>query len=66
MPGMDGLETSRRIIKPGQDKSPPIIAVSAHVMDSDIENAKKAGLKDYLCKPISKTALEAILSKYLT
>ena len=65
MPSMDGLEASRRIIKLLQEQAPPIIGVSAHVMDSDIENAKQAGLSDYLFKPISKIALLKLLDKYL-
>ena len=65
MPSMDGLEASRRIIKLLQEQAPPIIGVSAHVMDSDLENAKQAGLSDYLFKPISKIELLKLLDKYL-
>mgnify|MGYP003857507655 FL=1 len=66
MPGMDGLEATRRIHKLFLDHTPPIIGISAHVMDSDIANARKAGMADYLCKPVIKAALQSSLSKYLT
>jgi len=66
MPGMDGLEATRRIHKLLRDKAPPIIGISAHVMDSDIANARLVGMADYLCKPISITTLQTSLRKYLT
>jgi len=66
MPGMDGLEATRRIQKLLHDRAPPIVGVSAHVMESDIGNARQAGMADYLCKPIIKAAFESSLRKFLT
>jgi CheY-like chemotaxis protein len=66
MPDMDGLEATRRIHQLLHDQTPPIIGISAHVMDSDYENAQQAGMADYLSKPISKAALQTSLSRYLT
>jgi CheY-like chemotaxis protein len=54
MPVMDGIETTRRI-REGEvngDKHIPIIAMTAHAMQGDSENFLKAGMSDYISKPI--------------
>jgi signal transduction histidine kinase/CheY-like chemotaxis protein len=52
MPGMDGLEATRLIQLEQKEHAPPIIAVSAHVLQADIDKAINAGMVDYLCKPV--------------
>ena len=63
MPVLDGLSTIKRLRKKGFTK--PIVSLSANVMESDIEEFKKAGADDYLHKPILPDKLDAILHKYL-
>ncbi len=68
MPVMDGLEATRLIrdsCSPVRDHSIPIIALTAHAMQSDRERCFQAGMNDYVSKPISAGALLGALDKWL-
>jgi PAS domain S-box-containing protein len=43
----------------------PIIAMTAHVMQGDRERCIKAGMNDYISKPVTPEALAEILEKWL-
>ena len=43
----------------------PIVALSANVMQEDIQKAYDAGMDDYLAKPIEIEKLYEVLLKYL-
>jgi signal transduction histidine kinase/CheY-like chemotaxis protein len=63
MPDMDGLDATRCIRELKKiEKQPCIIAMTAYALDGDREEFLKAGMNDYLSKPIRidelKTALE--------
>ncbi|WP_372772178.1 response regulator [Mangrovibacterium sp.] len=64
MPGIDGLETTRRIRTFNKDVV--IIAQTAYALDGDKEKALQAGCNDYISKPINKvellTKLESLAS----
>ena len=69
MPGMDGLEACRRIRALGGECSYcyealeiPIIAITANVMDSDIEKSREAGMNAHLSKPIDPDELYTVLA----
>jgi len=47
-----------------QNSHVPIIAVSASAFEEDIKNAKKAGIDDFLAKPIESDKLKDLLVKY--
>ena len=64
MPGMDGLETTRRI-RNELRLNMPIIAMTANTMPEDIEQCKQAGMNDYLPKPFGRTVLHDMLCKWL-
>lgn len=66
MPEMDGLEATRQIrLKWANADMPPIIALTAHVMDAIAEDAAVVGIDTILSKPIPfadlKEALEIAL-----
>lgn len=60
MPGMDGLEASRRIRaleREQQRTAVPIIALSASVLDHDRQAALDAGMNTFATKPLDLQAL---------
>lgn len=67
MPGMDGLEATRRIrALAGPRARTPIIAMTAHAMRGDRERILAEGLDDYLVKPINRDDLIQCLSRWIT
>lgn len=66
MPNMDGYEATKAIKNTRKyiKNNTPIIAVSASAFDNDIENAKLAGIDDFLAKPIDVDKLKKLLVKY--
>jgi CheY-like chemotaxis protein len=68
MEGMDGYETTRKI-RSSTDKrfnpSVPVIAMTAHAMQSDREKCLAAGMDDYVSKPVEFTILSQAIAKWL-
>lgn len=65
MPGLDGVETTRRI-RAGKgvlDPDVPIVAVTAHALPGDRERLLAAGISDYLAKPFEVEELIRALSR---
>lgn len=63
MPNMNGYQATQKIRE--IDPKIPIIALSANVMEDDIQKAYDVGMNDYLHKPIENTKLFETLIKYL-
>jgi PAS domain S-box-containing protein len=66
MPGMDGLEASRRIRSWEQESGTPrvrIIALTANALTGDRAICLNAGMDDYLSKPIRIELLRSTLQK---
>ena len=58
MPGMDGLETARRIREQcGDGPHPATILVSAYMPDEGLMSAREAGLAGYVAKPVNQSSL---------
>lgn len=62
MPEVDGNEATRRLRASGFKR--PIIALSAHVMKEDKEEASRSGINEYLMKPVSRRALLEVIGRY--
>jgi signal transduction histidine kinase/ActR/RegA family two-component response regulator len=60
MPGMDGLEATRRIRARGRP-SPRIVALTAAAFPEDRARCLEAGMDDYLSKPVSQDDLARLL-----
>ena len=52
LPGIDGLEATRRIRNSEADGSIPIIAITSYAMRGDMERVLQAGCSGYFEKPI--------------
>lgn len=65
MPVMDGITATREIRKDPRFKDLPIIAMTANVMDDDIEACSKAGMWDHIGKPIELSELFGKLLKWI-
>ena len=64
MPKMDGLETVKHIRKlEGNYKHTPVIALTAFALSGDRERFLKAGMDDYISKPISMDKLINVINK---
>jgi signal transduction histidine kinase/CheY-like chemotaxis protein len=58
MPGMDGIEASRRIKNhTGLRKIPPIVLVTAYGREEAIQQVEEIGLEGFLLKPVSPSML---------
>ena len=65
MPEMDGIETTKKIRSlEGINQKTPIVALTAHAMLFEREVLLKAGMDDYLCKPVSDSDLIKVLKKW--
>jgi len=67
MPEMDGLEATRRIRAQirHRDRGLPIIAMTANVFKSDVEECFSAGMNGHIGKPLNLNEVLACLRKYL-
>jgi CheY-like chemotaxis protein len=63
MPEMDGLEATR-MIRLCLSTQPVIIAMTANSLQGDREDCLKAGMDDYLSKPVKLTELVNVLEKW--
>jgi CheY-like chemotaxis protein len=66
MPVMDGVEATRKIRSSAAAyRNIPIIALTAYAMSGDRERFLKAGMDDYIAKPVEKDYLLEILKRNL-
>jgi signal transduction histidine kinase/ActR/RegA family two-component response regulator len=65
LPGMDGLEVTRRIKSDPDTATLPVVAVSAHAMEEDRRKAVEAGCDAYIAKPIQLNRLAEDLASVL-
>ncbi|HEY1111865.1 MAG TPA: response regulator [Opitutaceae bacterium] len=64
LPVIDGWEATRRIKANDATKQIPVIALTAHAMAGDREQALAAGCDDYDTKPIDLARLLPKIEKY--
>jgi CheY-like chemotaxis protein len=65
LPGMDGLELTRRLKAESRCRDVVIIALTAYAMKGDQERALAAGCDGYLAKPIDAELLVRTVARAL-
>jgi CheY-like chemotaxis protein len=65
LPGVDGLEATRRLKADPATRDIIILALTAYAMKGDHEKALAAGCDGYLAKPIDTRTLPRIIASYL-
>jgi len=67
MPILDGYDLAKAIRRNegGNDRHLPIIALTANALRGEAEHIKACGIDDHLTKPISLTALQSVLWKWI-
>lgn len=64
LPGMDGLEATRTIMKDPDLKDTPVVALTARAMCGDEEKALEAGCVGYITKPIDTRDFLDTVNRY--
>lgn len=68
MPVLDGLSATREIrrieAEEGRDRT-PIIAISAHAFEADVQRSLATGCDAHLSKPVAKSDLLAVLGRHV-
>jgi len=65
LPGVDGLEATRRLRSDPNFRTVPIIALTALAMPGDRERCLAAGATDYVTKPVGLRKLANMIEEYL-
>jgi PAS domain S-box-containing protein len=65
IPKMDGIETTKAILKNKESKEIPIVALSADAFEKTRKEAIEAGIVDYITKPLDFSKLLPILKRFL-
>ena len=69
MPGMDGIEATRRMRRlerdRGETRKTPIIALTADVLPEQREACERDGMDGFLAKPFDLNQLKSVLEQWL-
>jgi two-component system, cell cycle response regulator DivK len=65
LPGMDGLELTRRLKSDPRTRNIVIVAVTAYAMKGDEQRVRAAGCDGYVTKPIDTRGLPQVIAAYL-
>ncbi|MBP7149197.1 MAG: response regulator, partial [Acidobacteria bacterium] len=67
MPGMDGLEATRRLRERERDgdRHVPVIGLTAHALRGDRERCLEAGMDAYVSKPVDPEEIAPLIRRHL-
>ena len=66
MPELDGIEATELIRERTDEKSLPVIAMTAHATEYDRQRCLAAGMNDHLGKPVEPEVMYATLRKWIS
>src|SRR5229473_2606839 len=66
LPGMDGLEMTRRLKADPKTSGTVVLALTAFAMKGDEQKAFEAGCDGYITKPIDTRSFPALIRQYLS
>jgi CheY-like chemotaxis protein len=66
LPGMDGLELTRRLKADPATRDILILAFTAYAMKGDEEKARASGCDGYITKPIDTQTFPSVVAGYLS
>ncbi|AMK77900.1 MULTISPECIES: PAS domain S-box protein [Methylomonas] len=66
MPGMDGIQTARRMNEVLGESVPKIVLVTAYSYDGSTEELQKAGIVGHLAKPATLSTLHDVIAEALS
>ena len=65
MPGMDGTETTRRMLRSGSAWAEvPVVALTAHMFEEEQRRCLEAGMREVATKPIALRDLAELIARY--
>lgn len=65
LPGVDGLELTRRLKASPRTRDVVILALTAYAMKGDAQRAHEAGCDGYIPKPINTRTLPGVIREFL-
>ena len=65
LPGLDGLELTRRLKADPATREIVVVALTAYAMQGDEQKALDAGCDGYIAKPIDSRILATTVARYL-
>ncbi|WP_209330582.1 histidine kinase N-terminal 7TM domain-containing protein [Lunatimonas salinarum] len=65
MPEMNGYELATKIRNGETTRRIPILALTANVLEGQEERCKKAGIDDYVSKPVRQDTFKRVMEKWL-
>ena len=65
LPGMDGLDLTRRLKADPATRDAVVLAVTAYAMKGDEQRALHAGCDGYVTKPVDTRTLPTTVARYL-
>ncbi|NPA25376.1 MAG: response regulator [Deltaproteobacteria bacterium] len=65
LPGMDGIQATRLIKRNPEWNRIPVIAITAHALEGELDEIMEAGFDSQICKPFKISDFVAEVSRHL-